>query len=178
MHWFDMVHIIYTSGPAGNSYLKVIYCVTGEMLWCLIIMAAESACMRCCGDCFNLSYMYTLCVYVCVYVCVRVMQGGGELGKYKCLICQKEFSSESGVKYHISKTHSQVGQSHLKTSEIFFFFFHWMLLQDHHWNQPIRFLQCHNLATWGKKDWKWGGSYLFKHMFNILKGSFTQIMFS
>ncbi|XP_030278745.1 zinc finger protein 512B isoform X5 [Sparus aurata] len=34
-------------------------------------------------------------------------QGGGELGKYKCLICQKEFSSESGVKYHISKTHSQ-----------------------------------------------------------------------
>nr|XP_019951460.1 PREDICTED: zinc finger protein 512B isoform X1 [Paralichthys olivaceus] len=34
-------------------------------------------------------------------------QGGGELGKYMCLICQKEFSSESGVKYHISKTHSQ-----------------------------------------------------------------------
>ncbi|XP_074537349.1 zinc finger protein 512B isoform X2 [Halichoeres trimaculatus] len=34
-------------------------------------------------------------------------QSGGELGKYTCLICQKEFSSESGVKYHISKTHSQ-----------------------------------------------------------------------
>ncbi|XP_058498620.1 zinc finger protein 512B isoform X1 [Solea solea] len=34
-------------------------------------------------------------------------QGGGELGKYTCLLCQKEFSSESGVKYHISKTHSQ-----------------------------------------------------------------------
>uniref|UniRef100_A0A096M4G8 Zinc finger protein 512B n=1 Tax=Poecilia formosa TaxID=48698 RepID=A0A096M4G8_POEFO len=34
-------------------------------------------------------------------------QGGGEMGKYTCLICQKEFSSESGVKYHISKTHSQ-----------------------------------------------------------------------
>ncbi|KAM6929505.1 zinc finger protein 512B isoform 6-T6 [Lycodopsis pacificus] len=34
-------------------------------------------------------------------------QGGGELGKYTCLICQKDFSSESGVKYHISKTHSQ-----------------------------------------------------------------------
>ncbi|KAM9855879.1 zinc finger protein 512B [Aulostomus maculatus] len=34
-------------------------------------------------------------------------QGGGELAKYTCLICQKEFSSESGVKYHISKTHSQ-----------------------------------------------------------------------
>uniref|UniRef100_A0A3B4YX35 Zinc finger protein 512B n=1 Tax=Seriola lalandi dorsalis TaxID=1841481 RepID=A0A3B4YX35_SERLL len=30
-----------------------------------------------------------------------------KLGKYTCLICQKEFSSESGVKYHISKTHSQ-----------------------------------------------------------------------
>ncbi|XP_061554026.1 zinc finger protein 512B isoform X2 [Phycodurus eques] len=34
-------------------------------------------------------------------------QGGGELAKYMCLICQKEFNSESGVKYHISKTHSQ-----------------------------------------------------------------------
>ncbi|XP_029011786.1 zinc finger protein 512B isoform X2 [Betta splendens] len=34
-------------------------------------------------------------------------QGGREMGKYTCLICQKEFSSESGVKYHISKTHSQ-----------------------------------------------------------------------
>uniref|UniRef100_A0A3P8WTX1 Zinc finger protein 512B n=1 Tax=Cynoglossus semilaevis TaxID=244447 RepID=A0A3P8WTX1_CYNSE len=34
-------------------------------------------------------------------------QDGGELRKYICLICQKEFSSESGVKYHISKTHSQ-----------------------------------------------------------------------
>ncbi|XP_061612066.1 zinc finger protein 512B isoform X2 [Phyllopteryx taeniolatus] len=33
--------------------------------------------------------------------------GGGELAKYMCLICQKEFNSESGVKYHISKTHSQ-----------------------------------------------------------------------
>ncbi|XP_053706002.1 zinc finger protein 512B isoform X1 [Synchiropus splendidus] len=34
-------------------------------------------------------------------------QRGGELGKYTCLICQKAFNSESGVKYHISKTHSQ-----------------------------------------------------------------------
>ncbi|KAM9344317.1 zinc finger protein 512B isoform 2-T3 [Pholidichthys leucotaenia] len=34
-------------------------------------------------------------------------QGGGELGKYTCLICQKQFNSESGVKYHISKTHAQ-----------------------------------------------------------------------
>lgn len=40
-----------------------------------------------------------------------VLQGAGEMGKYTCLICQKEFSSESGVKYHISKTHSQVGPS-------------------------------------------------------------------
>ncbi|XP_040187784.1 zinc finger protein 512B isoform X4 [Rana temporaria] len=29
------------------------------------------------------------------------------VGKYRCLLCQKEFSSESGVKYHIVKTHSQ-----------------------------------------------------------------------
>ncbi|KAJ8257870.1 hypothetical protein GJAV_G00190630 [Gymnothorax javanicus] len=35
------------------------------------------------------------------------IKGGGAVGKYKCLLCQKEFSSESGVKYHISKTHSQ-----------------------------------------------------------------------
>ncbi|XP_069607194.1 zinc finger protein 512B isoform X2 [Ranitomeya imitator] len=28
-------------------------------------------------------------------------------GKYSCLLCKKEFSSESGVKYHILKTHSQ-----------------------------------------------------------------------
>ncbi|KAL1021585.1 hypothetical protein UPYG_G00015200 [Umbra pygmaea] len=34
-------------------------------------------------------------------------QAGGDAGKYTCLLCQKEFSSESGVKYHISKTHSQ-----------------------------------------------------------------------
>ncbi|XP_019723977.1 zinc finger protein 512B isoform X3 [Hippocampus comes] len=34
-------------------------------------------------------------------------QGGGELAKYTCLICEKAFNSESGVKYHISKTHSQ-----------------------------------------------------------------------
>ncbi|XP_041112554.1 zinc finger protein 512B-like isoform X2 [Polyodon spathula] len=32
--------------------------------------------------------------------------GGGSVGKYRCLLCQKEFSSESGVKYHIGKTHS------------------------------------------------------------------------
>lgn len=38
-------------------------------------------------------------------------QGGGDVGKYTCLLCQKEFNSESGVKYHISKTHSQVNQT-------------------------------------------------------------------
>ncbi|XP_023652469.1 zinc finger protein 512B-like [Paramormyrops kingsleyae] len=34
-------------------------------------------------------------------------KGGGSAGKYTCLLCQKEFGSESGVKYHIGKTHSQ-----------------------------------------------------------------------
>ncbi|KAL4630639.1 zinc finger protein 512B-like [Arapaima gigas] len=34
-------------------------------------------------------------------------KGGGAVGRYTCLLCQKEFGSESGVKYHISKTHSQ-----------------------------------------------------------------------
>ncbi|XP_057208823.1 zinc finger protein 512 [Triplophysa rosa] len=33
--------------------------------------------------------------------------GGFETGKYKCLICKKEFYSESGVKYHIKSIHSQ-----------------------------------------------------------------------
>ncbi|XP_066528815.1 zinc finger protein 512B isoform X2 [Hoplias malabaricus] len=36
-----------------------------------------------------------------------IKRGGGDVGKYTCLLCQKEFNSESGVKYHISKTHSQ-----------------------------------------------------------------------
>lgn len=31
------------------------------------------------------------------------------MGKYCCLLCPKEFSSESGVKYHILKTHAEVG---------------------------------------------------------------------
>ncbi|KAF4078339.1 hypothetical protein AMELA_G00198140 [Ameiurus melas] len=35
------------------------------------------------------------------------IKGGVIVGKYTCLLCQKEFSSESGVKYHICKTHSQ-----------------------------------------------------------------------
>ncbi|XP_032073121.1 zinc finger protein 512B isoform X1 [Thamnophis elegans] len=34
-------------------------------------------------------------------------KGGHSVGKYHCLLCQKEFSSESGVKYHIIKTHSE-----------------------------------------------------------------------
>lgn len=35
-------------------------------------------------------------------------QGDFEAGKYRCLICNKEFNSESGVKYHINSVHSQV----------------------------------------------------------------------
>ncbi|XP_047662923.1 zinc finger protein 512B isoform X4 [Tachysurus fulvidraco] len=35
------------------------------------------------------------------------IKGGFIVGKYTCLLCQKEFSSESGVKYHICKTHAQ-----------------------------------------------------------------------
>ncbi|XP_019403832.1 PREDICTED: zinc finger protein 512B isoform X6 [Crocodylus porosus] len=34
-------------------------------------------------------------------------KGDHSMGKYRCLLCQKEFSSESGVKYHIIKTHSE-----------------------------------------------------------------------
>ncbi|XP_069808866.1 zinc finger protein 512B isoform X2 [Dendropsophus ebraccatus] len=34
-------------------------------------------------------------------------KGNHSGGKYRCLLCKKEFSSESGVKYHILKTHSQ-----------------------------------------------------------------------
>ncbi|MEQ2181451.1 hypothetical protein GOODEAATRI_011758, partial [Goodea atripinnis] len=33
--------------------------------------------------------------------------GEFEAGKYRCLICNKEFNSESGVKYHINSVHSQ-----------------------------------------------------------------------
>ncbi|KFP87122.1 Zinc finger protein 512B, partial [Apaloderma vittatum] len=35
-------------------------------------------------------------------------KGDHSVGKYRCLLCQKEFSSESGVKYHIIKAHSEV----------------------------------------------------------------------
>ncbi|XP_009996898.1 PREDICTED: zinc finger protein 512B [Chaetura pelagica] len=34
-------------------------------------------------------------------------KGDHSAGKYRCLLCQKEFSSESGVKYHIIKAHSE-----------------------------------------------------------------------
>ncbi|NXE52763.1 Z512B protein, partial [Casuarius casuarius] len=34
-------------------------------------------------------------------------QGDHSVGKYRCLLCQKEFSSESGVKYHIIKAHAE-----------------------------------------------------------------------
>lgn len=40
-----------------------------------------------------------------------ISQGDFEAGKYRCLICNKEFNSESGVKYHINSVHSQVGQA-------------------------------------------------------------------
>ncbi|KAM9495727.1 zinc finger protein 512 [Clarias gariepinus] len=33
--------------------------------------------------------------------------GNFRAGKYTCLICKKEFNSESGVKYHINSVHSQ-----------------------------------------------------------------------
>lgn len=36
------------------------------------------------------------------------LQGDHLVGKYCCLLCPKEFSSESGVKYHILKTHAEV----------------------------------------------------------------------
>lgn len=39
----------------------------------------------------------------------RVLQGDHLVGKYRCLLCPKEFSSESGVKYHILKAHAEVG---------------------------------------------------------------------
>ncbi|XP_077192011.1 zinc finger protein 512B isoform X2 [Paroedura picta] len=34
-------------------------------------------------------------------------KGDHSVGKYRCILCEKEFSSESGVKYHIIKTHSE-----------------------------------------------------------------------
>ncbi|XP_037357384.1 zinc finger protein 512B isoform X2 [Talpa occidentalis] len=34
-------------------------------------------------------------------------KGDHRVGKYCCLLCPKEFSSESGVKYHILKTHAE-----------------------------------------------------------------------
>ena len=39
----------------------------------------------------------------------RVLQGDHLVGKYCCLLCPKEFGSESGVKYHILKAHAEVG---------------------------------------------------------------------
>ncbi|XP_026146543.1 zinc finger protein 512-like isoform X2 [Carassius auratus] len=47
--------------------------------------------------------------------------GEFETGKYKCLICKKEFNSESGVKYHINSIHSQdwfVVRSKSKSSKL------------------------------------------------------------
>uniref|UniRef100_A0A8C6WRA5 Zinc finger protein 512 n=1 Tax=Neogobius melanostomus TaxID=47308 RepID=A0A8C6WRA5_9GOBI len=38
-------------------------------------------------------------------------KGDFAAGKYRCLICNKEFNSESGVKYHINSIHEQVTQT-------------------------------------------------------------------
>jgi len=64
--------------------------------------------------------LYIVCIFLALDIADMVSvslllffstQGGGDVGKYTCLLCQKEFNSESGVKYHISKTHSQVKQT-------------------------------------------------------------------
>uniref|UniRef100_A0A8C5E3Y6 Zinc finger protein 512 n=1 Tax=Gouania willdenowi TaxID=441366 RepID=A0A8C5E3Y6_GOUWI len=55
---------------------------------------------------------------VCTYTSISGLKahlglctkGDFEVGKYRCLICSKEFHSESGVKYHINTVHSQVEQ--------------------------------------------------------------------
>lgn len=39
-------------------------------------------------------------------------------GKYKCLLCEKEFISESGVKYHINSVHAEVRQAKWKSSNL------------------------------------------------------------
>lgn len=39
-------------------------------------------------------------------------------GKYKCLLCEKEFISESGVKYHINSAHAEVRQAERKSSSL------------------------------------------------------------
>ena len=38
-------------------------------------------------------------------------------GKYKCLLCEKEFVSESGVKYHINSVHAEVRLAEWKSSD-------------------------------------------------------------
>lgn len=48
-------------------------------------------------------------------------KGDFAAGKYCCLICTKEFNSESGVKYHINSVHEQdwfvTNKKHLKTAK-------------------------------------------------------------
>lgn len=48
-------------------------------------------------------------------------KGDFAAGKYRCLICNKEFNSESGVKYHINSVHSQdwfvTNKKHLKMAK-------------------------------------------------------------
>lgn len=45
------------------------------------------------------------------FVCLFWCQGDFVAGKYKCLLCEKEFISESGVKYHINSVHAEVRQA-------------------------------------------------------------------
>ncbi|XP_051962181.1 zinc finger protein 512B-like [Xyrauchen texanus] len=59
----------------------------------------------CCSNC-NCEAVYSSVSGLKAHL-ANCNKGGGDVGKYTCLLCQKEFSSESGVKYHISKTHSQ-----------------------------------------------------------------------
>lgn len=53
---------------------------------------------------------------VVIAVDVLWFQGEFEAGKYRCLICSKEFNSESGVKYHINSVHAEVPHLPLRSS--------------------------------------------------------------
>lgn len=79
----------------------------------------SSACFAVVVNYRSISQLYIMCIHLDSDIAVSTSllllfstQGGGDVGKYTCLLCQKEFNSESGVKYHISKTHSQVNQTH------------------------------------------------------------------
>lgn len=70
------------------------------------------------------------------------LQGEFETGKYKCLICKKEFNSESGVKYHINSIHSQVTQ--------YLIFLYSMLFIDH---KNIFFNNKYSHCYYFTQDW-------------------------